>query len=137
MRSALSVLPSHLSSSVSPVDHYLYSVFILFICVHLRHLRTGLFLFTVSGSFRLSVDRSTSALFHLRRAELELGDLAVRVECRVRQQVGRRLGVAKRDEDQARGDVPVDARGQLNLSPARRDADGPARLDAQTMQVAR
>src|SRR5262249_33483352 len=41
-------------------------------------------------------------------AEFELGDLAERIEGGIGQQVGRRLGVAERDEDHAVGHVGVD-----------------------------
>src|SRR5262249_39112261 len=42
-------------------------------------------------------------------AELELRDLAERIERRIGQDVGRRLGIAERDEHHAVGHVGIDA----------------------------
>ena len=60
-------------------------------------------------------------------AELELRDLAERVELRVGQQVGRRLGEAERDEHHALGHVAVGARLQLDVAAPRRHAHAVAR----------
>src|SRR3546814_2388798 len=53
----------------------------------------------------------------------DLRDLAVGVELRVGQPVGRRLGIAERHEDHAVGDSAVGAGDQLDGAAPRRDAD--------------
>src|SRR5258707_9719112 len=56
-------------------------------------------------------------------AELELGDLAERIERRVGQQVGGGLDVAERHEDHALGHVAVGAHLDLDNAAPRLDAD--------------
>src|SRR4051812_35922206 len=70
------------------------------------------------------------------RAELELWDLAERVEGGVGEEVGGGLGEAERDEDEAGGDVAVGAGGELDRASAGGHADGGAGVDAETPQVA-
>src|SRR5215467_13637507 len=56
-------------------------------------------------------------------AELELGNLAERIESGIGQEVGRRLGVAERDEDHAVGHVGVDPHLDLDGAAAGRNFD--------------
>src|SRR4051794_41648678 len=95
---------------------------------------------TGARSLSLHMDRAVisgaSRLLDPGRAELELGDLAERVERGVGEEVGGGLGVAEGDEDEAGGDVAVGAGGEIDGAAAGRDADGIAGGDAELPQVA-
>src|SRR6266404_4195048 len=54
-------------------------------------------------------------------AELELGDLAERIERRIGQEVGRRLGIAERDEHHAVWHIRIDAHLDLDGATPGRD----------------
>src|SRR5207302_6185949 len=76
-------------------------------------------------------------LFDTRRAVFELRNLSDRVELRIGQDVGGRLGIAERDEDHAGRDRAVSARLELDGTAARRDAHhGPGR-DAEAAEIGR
>src|SRR5205807_6046796 len=70
-------------------------------------------------------------------AELELGDLAERIEGGIRQEIGGRLGIAERDEDHAVGHVRIDADLDLDGAAPRRDLDQVAALQPQPLDIAR
>src|SRR5437764_5066184 len=63
-------------------------------------------------------------------AALEFGDLAERIECRIGQEVGRRLGIAERHEDHADGHVRIDAHLDFDGAAPGRHADLVAPPDA-------
>src|SRR5215471_5577596 len=70
------------------------------------------------GRFGQSLQR-----FDLGGAELEFGNLAERIEGGIGEQVGRRLGVAERNEHHAVGHVGIDTHLDLDGAAAGRDLD--------------
>src|SRR5512145_2121645 len=88
--------------------------------------------FAVAG-----VARASSALHHLHCAVLELRDLAVRVEYRVREEVRRRLVVAERDEDRAARRARVGARVERDLPAPGFDAEHFSGFDFELFEIER
>src|SRR5919108_3496556 len=73
---------------------------------------------------------ASSGRLDLGCAEFVFRDLAERVELRVGQDIGRRLGIAERDKHLARGYGAVAARLQFDASPSGGDTHSLARSDA-------